>query len=92
MRPVADKTRYRHRRTHEASQNGEIIEDVSEHELDIGEDALGSLEEESPEAESSYSLSNLAMPPSLPDYTGSLGGMGATHMGPPPQMISANNY
>ncbi|KAJ9665007.1 Transcription factor mst12 [Coniosporium apollinis] len=81
-----------HRRTHEASQDGEIIEDVSEHELDIGEDALGSLEEESPEAESSYSLSNLAMPPSLPDYTGSLGGMGATNMGPPTQMISANNY
>jgi hypothetical protein len=44
----------RHRRIHEQQQNGESVDNFSEEDLENDHDHLGSLEEESPEAEHAY--------------------------------------
>jgi len=91
-----------HRRTHEQQQNGEPIEDISENELENGEDGLLALDEESPISEHAYlAHSGLSQNPSLADMSPAMSmntgtpvhaaHMNGTSMGPP-QMVAAQNY
>ncbi|OCK84788.1 STE-domain-containing protein [Lepidopterella palustris CBS 459.81] len=80
-----------HRRTHEPRQDGEPpLPNFSDEDLENDEDHLGSLEEESPDSGNDYLTSSLNIPASISDIPGPLS-MG-TSMGPPQQLISAQNY